>query len=222
MTPEVRTITFFGRLGTIRLICPCLSGFESDYFVSKEDLLNACVEVKTIAFVEQIKPILEKTELSAVERLNRFMGLSAGWKAANIDLVIEVVKVLYRAENATLLQKMNQRTIELISPLLAAIIEQGEAEGSFDVAHPKDTAEMILHLSNIYREMNARALLDIRQNPSVVTTIKRRIDAYLEAVTRVLGAPVGAINIDYSDFLDALVQEDTRRAERGEKNNGIH
>ena len=191
------------------------------YFSSKEELLDACVEEKTVAFVEQIKPLLETPELSALAKLNRFMDLSVGWKAANIDMVIEVIKVLYRGENMRLLQKMNHRTIALIAPLLTGIIEQGRTEKVFDVPHPGDAAEMLLHLSNVYREMNAGTFLDIREDPEAIATIQRRIDAYIEAVTRMLGAPSGSVDIEYSDFLDALVREDEKKAEKGENKHGV-
>lgn len=56
-------------------------------------------------------------------------------------------QVLLRPSNDILFQRVSTATAEVVVPVLAAMITEGAHEGTFDVADPELTAEVIVGLS---------------------------------------------------------------------------
>jgi hypothetical protein len=158
-----------------------------------------------------IKDIPKMEDLSPMEKMNRFMETTSSWKLANIDIISETIKVLYRDENAIIRHKMNIRTLREFAPVLAEIIRQGIEDGTFDVEYPRDAAEMILLLSRAMGDQQAEDMLHLEDDPESMQRIVRRVRLYLDAMERILGAPRGSI---YA--LDDGVVEKFEQALKGE------
>jgi AcrR family transcriptional regulator len=181
------------------------------YFAGKEDILDAVVSHIVDEMALGIKDIPKMEDLSPMEKMNRFMETTSSWKLANIDIISETIKVLYRDENAIIRHKMNIRTLREFAPVLAEIIRQGIEDGTFDVEYPRDAAEMILLLSRAMGDQQAEDMLHLEDDPESMQRIVRRVRLYLDAMERILGAPRGSI---YA--LDDGVVEKFEQALKGE------
>lgn len=174
------------------------------YFSSKEDILDAVVERMTREGFNQMAASVQDASVSALEKLNRFFAACWRWKLADIDVVIEVARVLYRDENIIIRHKMDKRTVALVSPPLASIIAQGVEEGVFEVADPEETAVLILHLGNSVADMQVKSLLELGDKPENMAVMERRINLYMNVLERILGAPKGSIKEVGKGFLEKI------------------
>jgi len=184
------------------------------YFTGKEDILDAVVGRIVDDMAKDIKDIPNMNDLSPMQKMNRFMETTSSWKLANIDIISEAIKVLYRDENAIILRKMNMRTLREFAPTLAEIIRQGIEDGAFDVEYPRDAAEMILLLSRAMGDQQAEDMLLLEEDPGSMQRIVRRVRLYLDTFERILGAPRGSIftldDARVEEFEQALKGEGVR------------
>lgn len=168
------------------------------HFSSKQDLLDAVLDQIAREGLAAVEQALGDASSPAIVKLNRFLAASREWRLTHFGLVREILAVLASDENAIIRQKMHARNVQLGLPVVAGILRQGAAEGVFDVADPDATAELLLDLASAVGDAQARALSDTQG-------IRRRAEAYTQAMERIIGAPKGAIERpDYSAMTEAL------------------
>ncbi len=177
------------------------------YFEAKEDILDAIVDRMTRHIVEEIERNIADESLSATDRLNRFLETSRQWKLEHVDLIVEVSRVIYRDENVIIRHKMNMRTAELATPVLARIVQQGVDEGTFDTFDPEETAAFSMQVSSAMAEMQAPLLCMADAGPEAPSRAHGLMDLYMSVLERILGAPSGSIErVDedvFRQFADA-------------------
>jgi len=174
------------------------------YFSCKEEVLDAVVGRMTKEGFDQIAASLQDESLLALEKLNRFFAASWHWKLSHIGVLVEVARVLYRDENIIIRHKMNMRTVALVTPPLANIIGQGVEEGVFDVVDPEEMAMLILHLGNCVAEVQVKSLLELEDKPGNLEVMERRINLYMDALERILGAPKGSVEGVRKGFIEEV------------------
>jgi AcrR family transcriptional regulator len=167
------------------------------YFNGKEDILDAVVGDLIDEMARAVEPIPAMSTLSPVEKLKLFIETIGNLKLANIGIIRETVEVIYRDENAI---------------IRAEIIGEGLEGGVFDVDHPDDASEMLMHFSNAMGGMQADAFKHLGEDAQSSESILRRAQMYMIAFERILGAPTGTL-----DVVDRGMVEDFERAvkERG-------
>ena len=187
------------------------------YFHSKEDILDAVVDRLIEEMAKGVEPIPSMPSLSPVEKLRLYIETIGNWKLANIGIIKETVEVIYRDDNAIILNKMNRKAVESLSPVLEEIIVQGLEKGVFDVDRPDDAAEMIMRFTNAMGGMQADAFKHLGEDAESFESVLRRAQMYMVAFERLLGAPAGSL-----DLVDREMVEDFERAvkERGVRTNG--
>ena len=163
------------------------------HFATKEEILDAVTASIVSTLMGEIEHAIGDRSTSALVRLNRFFETSRVWKLAHLGLLKEVLVALYRDENATMLRKIQTNSVDVCAPPLADILEQGIAEGVFNVPHPQDAARLIMQLGLGMQTDAVRALTQPEMNDEVLTTLQRRISLLVEMVERMLGAPKGSI-----------------------------
>ena len=172
------------------------------YFDSKVDLLDELVEHIMVQSVALLKPVVADETLDALTKFSRFFERVGNWKVARKEFVLDMMRVLYRDENVLLRSKMIRRsTDEIMAPMLCTIIQQGIDEGVFDVAHPRDSAEVVARIGLAYSESFAYALLETDERSALLPSMERKTDAYERGIERVLGAPAGSLSIVPRDQL---------------------
>jgi AcrR family transcriptional regulator len=165
------------------------------YFKSKEELLDSLVERSAVDVTELIKKITDDDKLNALQKLNQIFLVSGRWKVSNWDIVLIMLEVIYRDENIIIRHKMNEKSIELVTPELVKVVKQGVSEGTFNTPFPDEIAELILRIGDALSNSSARFLLELSKKPENITLIKKNISLYENAVEKILGLPEGSITM---------------------------
>jgi AcrR family transcriptional regulator len=177
------------------------------YFKTKEDLLDEIAERASRQALELVEPILDDESLGAVEKLNEMFRRTNSFKAQNRELMVAIAKVFYSPSNILLRNRLATRSTDAVAPLLARIIEMGNAEGSMSVRYPEETARFVLQIGADVVSEFAKYLPDIEEHPEAVDAILRKMDVYNESVERILGMEPGRL---------VLVDESMMKVIRGE------
>ncbi len=165
------------------------------YFRSKEDLLNELILTQAEQAIGQILPIIEEQDLSAAERFNRFHQSIGLWKLGKKEMIFAAARTLYRDENLIYRKKLNRKSLELMTGPYTVLIEEGNAEGSFSCSHPEDTAALLLSMAQAWGDVIVPIMLEAFENEKKKKEFYRKINAFQEAVTRILGAEEGVLNL---------------------------
>ncbi|MGB9663166.1 MAG: TetR/AcrR family transcriptional regulator [Moorellaceae bacterium] len=112
------------------------------YFKSKDELLDALVEREIDRYIERITPIVEASDLNAVEKLRRMLEVHNKICAAKDNLR----DFFHRTENALTHQKHLILELKKTAPLLEQVVKQGIKEKLFNTDYPREIVEFLLLL----------------------------------------------------------------------------
>ncbi len=165
------------------------------YFRSKQDLLDVMIERMIEQTLQSLEPLVAHDQLSALEKFERFFSNIADWKIDNKAFFLDLMKVWHKDENAILRHKVKTASIEKTIPLLARIIEQGIAEGTFATQYPADIAEIMLQIGHSLSDTLVKIILNQAHNDDTLAIIERKTMVYRYAIERTLNAPAGSIKL---------------------------
>ena len=151
------------------------------HFASKEEILDAMVERMTRQSISRAAAVIADESVPLLERLSAAvisLSLSSGAGA-------EVFEQIHRPQNALLHQKMQERLMSGVVPLIAKLVEAGNADGTFDSPYPDEAAEMIMTYANIAFD----ALAD-----TTPEQMERKRKAFIYHTGRILGAEKGGLD----------------------------
>jgi AcrR family transcriptional regulator len=175
------------------------------YFSSKQDLLEALIE-RIYADAEQIlRPVLEDAELPALDKLHRYFDTAARWKTTQKAFLLALLRVWYADENAIVRQKVTETMIERIGPLLSRIVHQGIQEGVLTTSFPDQAGAIIITLMQSLGDAFVRVLLSSELLPSDVQRLEGTVQAFNDALERVLGAPRGSLQLVDMEAIDEWI-----------------
>jgi AcrR family transcriptional regulator len=195
--------TILDRLGIAR-------GTFYHYFSSKEEVLDAVVELVTQEAMRRLSPLVEDTSMPAIEKLNAVLLAMSHWRVENAHFLRNMAELIYRDENVLVRHKIDRRNCALFQPVLVQILEQGRREGSIHVAFLPETAEAIMSVTRTTAEKWARALLVSPPLTDIAALIRESARVTLDLFERLLGIPGGSLTVD-GDLLDRLCQQLQRR-----------
>jgi AcrR family transcriptional regulator len=175
------------------------------YFNSKQQLLDQIIDRQVEIIDQVVDPIVNDPEMKAVDKFNKLYASVGQYKAANREVMVMLVKVLYADENLRLLDRMTKSRINTFAPQLAKVISQGVSEGVFNTSHIDYTATMILQIGTHLGEEFARALAQERLSEADKEEVIERCNAYEKAVARILGAEMGLIRMFDREVIDAFL-----------------
>lgn len=173
------------------------------YFVSKEALLDAVIELFSINIMDELKAIAASNE-KALIKLNKVLSRGRDYKVENRELLRMMLSAIYRPENIVLKNKMMTETFKVSVPMLAEIIAQGEKEGVFKSVGADEAALLILGMGAMLSDTIAEFILDEKAGGAKRQKIRTLCCAYDKAVARVLGAEEGSVNFVNIEFFDAF------------------
>ena len=151
------------------------------HFASKEEILDAMVERMTSRSISRAAAVIADKSVPLLERLSAAvisLSLNSGAGA-------EVFEQIHRPQNALLHQKMQERLMSGVVPLIAKLVEAGNADGTFDSPYPDEAAEMIMTYANIAFD----ALAD-----TTPEQMERKRRAFIYHTERILGAEKGSLD----------------------------
>jgi AcrR family transcriptional regulator len=166
------------------------------YFESKQDLLEAVVARMVEVALASMAPILADPDLPALAKLQGLFSGIAAWKAERKELVLGIARVWLSDDNALVREKLRQRTMDQLAPLLAVILRQGAAEGVFTVISPIDASMVLISLMQGAQLVATQLLLGRYAHAISFAQVERTLQAYSDAYEAILGAPRGSLRMD--------------------------
>ena len=163
------------------------------YFDSKDALLEAVVERMTDAVLSVVEPIADDPDLPAAAKLQTLMLTAGSWKAERSDLFLAFLRSWYSDENDLVRLRTFRATGARLTPLIAGIVRQGTAEGSFSCTSPDDAATLLMALFTGSGDVVGRLVLGARDGRVAEDEVVRFMAAYEEAMARILGMSAGSL-----------------------------
>ena len=114
------------------------------HFQSKEEILDAVIERMIGQMLAKAKRLARQRELPVLQRLTqmiRALQIRDGWGDA-------LMKQIHKPQNALMHQKIQERLLAGMNPLLTGLIEEGMAEGICHTEYPAEVAEMTFFYVN--------------------------------------------------------------------------
>lgn len=145
------------------------------HFSSKEEILDALVDRMTRSGIAHAKVIVSDKKVPLLDRLTGVV------LALNIsgDAEEEIFDQIHKPQNALLHQKMQERLLSGVVPIITELIVEGNEAGLFDSKFPAEAAEMIM----IYSSVAFDELLNLSPED-----IERKGLAFICHTERLLGA----------------------------------
>lgn len=104
------------------------------HFKSKEDILDAMIERMTEQLLAKASAIAAKEKIPVLQRLTlTIMSLNV-----NNEVGREVMKQVHRPQNALMHQKMQEKLLKGVNPLMTGLIMEGIEQGLCHTDYPKE------------------------------------------------------------------------------------
>lgn len=108
------------------------------HFKSKEDILDAMIDRMMGEMTAEAKKMTARREIPVLQRLTMTIAaLSVSGERRR-----EIMKQIHRPQNALMHQKIQNRLLSDVTPLLAGLIEEGNRQGICQTDYPAEVAEM--------------------------------------------------------------------------------
>ena len=162
------------------------------YFDSRDALLSAIVERTVEAATSTLGPLLEDPRLSAPQKLEGMFAAIAQWKGERTDLMLQLLQVWLSDDNAIVRERLRRAVTVRLTPMLAEIVRQGMAEGTFSVSSADGCATVLVALVLGLNESATRMYVARQAGSISFHDVQLTVAAYAEALERVLGSAPGA------------------------------
>lgn len=114
------------------------------HFKSKEDILDAMIDRTTERMTAQAKALAAQKEIPVLQRLTMMItALNVSGEPGQ-----EIMKQIHRPQNALMHQKIQNRLLSYMTPLLAGLVEEGIQQGICQTDYPDAVAEMTFLYAN--------------------------------------------------------------------------
>lgn len=150
------------------------------HFKSKEDILDAMIDRITRQVMEKASKIALDESVPVLERLTRtVMALNVDSDTAHV-----IMEEVHRPQNALMHQKMQEKLLAGVNPLITKIVKDGIKQGIFQTDYPEEAVEMLMMYSN--------AAFDavITYTPE---ELGRKIDGFIYNTERMFGMEQGSL-----------------------------
>ncbi len=112
------------------------------YFKSKEEVLSAIVDHTLDQIVEQAQQVADDLSLTALAKMELLLSNSHIGDEDERDS--DIASMMHMPENRELHEVSNIQSILRLSPVFAAIVEQGNREGVFACDRPLETVQFLI------------------------------------------------------------------------------
>jgi AcrR family transcriptional regulator len=176
------------------------------YFDSKQTLLEALVDRMAKTAEQSILPIVQDPHLSAPQKFQRYFEASARWKTMQKGLILNLLSMWYSDENFVIRQKLVAGTLTHTARYLESIIRQGIEEKVFTTRFPEQAAVIIAGAALNLTDSLIGLFLAPAPDQAAYQKVAIVLDAYVDSVERILGAPTGSLQVLEADaFKDWFV-----------------
>lgn len=165
------------------------------HFPSKTAVLEAVVDRLRAKIPHIVLPVVEDPDLDATTKFVALFERVNQWKLGQGPLMIEVGRALQGPQCAELQERHRQASTEVIVPLLARVIGQGNDEGVFGTDSPQQSAAIVLAVLESQSRAILAAIVDDDDKVAARAAVEAAVQAHGEAVERILGAAAGTLRI---------------------------
>jgi AcrR family transcriptional regulator len=162
------------------------------YFDSKQALLAAVIDSMTDAVLVEVQPILDDPARSAPDKLATMFQVIARWKQERSELIRGFMDVWFSDANTVVREQLRTSVSARITPVIAELLRQGEAEGSIQGHDPDHTAVVFVALMLAAGDTAGRLFLTGAAGTAELDEVQRTLSAFGTAYERVLGVPAGS------------------------------
>ena len=163
------------------------------YFDTKAALVAAVVERMVETATGVVAPVATDQRLDPLDKLKAVFAGIHQWKRDRPefqpDAVAAYMRTWFSDENSIVLERMRAATAARLTPILATILREGAADGSFSVGSPDGTATVLTSVLVGLNETAIRLFLGRRDGTIAYETVSFTLAAYFEAIERILGLP---------------------------------
>jgi AcrR family transcriptional regulator len=163
------------------------------YFDSKAALLDGVVSRMVEAATEYLAPAVADPDRSAPEKVEAVFSGLASFKGERKDLILELVRVWLSDDNAIVREHVRRGAIATMTPLVATIIRQGVAEGSFTTASPDHAARVFVSLMLGANEAATDLFIAYQDGAVIFEEVEQTLEAFAEGFERILGVRPGSL-----------------------------
>jgi len=177
------------------------------YFATKQELLEQLVERFTDDVFAEGERTLAAAGGTAQERLRNFMVASSQTKLGRKDETLMLTRSLFTPENEALLNHLIEGWIDRTRPLMLQIVEQGCAEGTFDVEYPAAMTEVWLSLWYGYGIRISRLFFAAQDDSRRIEELVAAVRVLEVAQERILGLAPGSLDMNMEAALRLVLSE---------------
>ncbi len=171
-------------------------GAFQHYFDSKEALLAAVVERTVEEAIGGATSMASDPSLTPLEKLREVFDGIYAWKAARPEYqpaaVAASLRTWFSDENRVLVERMRTATATRLTPVLATVLAEGVADGTFSLTDPEGSASVVTSLMLALNEAAVRLFLGRQEQTVRFETATHALASYAEALERILGIPAGS------------------------------
>ncbi len=161
------------------------------YYPTKDALLDAACERLAEEGWLAVRDALEGPG-DPLQKLRRYLAEGRRFRVENAAKIGAFWEALERERSGRLRARVRQAYRARVGPAMARLVAEGAAKGQLDVADPQATTEILLELVDVSAEGTMRLLR--AGAPDAVERARRRVEATLTAIERVLGLRVGDLD----------------------------
>lgn len=163
------------------------------HFDSKLALLEAICSMRAEESFSAAQEAAFAVRDDPVAALNALLDSGSMFRADRLDYLTLLLRVAYREDGALMREKLKQRTLELMLPLMNEVIAAGVYDGLFAMPHPALAGELVLRLSAQFTDEVARVLSRQEDETEKLSEILAKLELYRHTIERMLSAPYGSI-----------------------------
>jgi len=172
------------------------------YFDSKESLFDGIIARLSDQALKPIKKIVDNPSLSAIDKFNSMIDFAKKYKLARKKIYRALSRWIFNESNIRLRQKLINYYSRFIVPDFEKIIKQGIQEKSFNVGNPRLAADMIIQLAVAAGEKLWPLIITEKVAKNEIKLFEDTLNAYNEAIERILGVKPGQLNIFESRMIE--------------------
>lgn len=185
------------------------------YFDSKQALLEAVIDRMVDAGLGSIEHVVDSPDLSATAKLAQVFGGIGRWKTDRKDVILAFLDVWLSDDHAVVREHFRRKLVTRFVPVLAEIVSEGIADGSFRVESPVATARVLMMLLQGLQEEATDLFVARQANTVSYDEVVSRLAAYTGGFERLLGVEPGSLKLIDKPVLEAWYGKPIRRPNGG-------
>lgn len=177
------------------------------YFDSKQDLLAQIVTGWADALYARLESDVDAMSGDALTRLRGIFSHATDLKLADRDATMAFARSLYADENLRLRHALMAEWLPRTDALLAPVIADGIAEGTFHVTDAESTATVLTSLWFGFGDRQADLVMRLAEDREGVERIAADLAAVEVGMERILGVEEGSLGLGLAMQMERFTED---------------